>query len=333
MKRYGYACLLLALLPMSVLAGGTCVELTWGQKTLLDFMSLMGIAKIGATVLGIACFGYLLRGWIKALIELFAEIPIEVYEAIAYVLSAVLLIAGMFVSETNALWFGLSGCLLVPVALKISASLRKLEANELKFFGTLFLAWTPAALLYGSSVLGFLSIAALMGLVGFSVWIMPLCYVVGFKDESALGKATATAFSVLTLFVALRMLGLESWPIPVFQNGAFWLGSFVGFIGLLIASSRWYDDRDRAIPCALANALMLAAGLAAIVIGTMWDIGPLRGVGGTFLVLWFLEKPFEFKYQNAKAYAYVGLLVAFEIGLGIYWAENHMAMIAPYLLF
>lgn len=321
--------LLLFFLPAITLADVICPDLTLLQKA-AGFVTILGILKIFAILGGFACFGFLFSKWVKILISHFAKIPKEFYEGFAYLLSIALIIMGLFVSETNALWFGLPGCLMLALGLTITDSLHENIKSQSIFFGILFALYVPIAMLYGSVVLGFLAVVALMGMVGFSVWVFPLCYAVGFKDESALGKATGTAFAILSVFVAFRILNIHPPFISVFESGAFWLGSLVGYVGLLIASSRWYEAR---FPYVSMNILAIIAGFFAIIVGTLWDIAPLRGIGGTFFVLGAIEKPFEFPVRSLTTYAYIGLFVATMIGLGIFFAENNMALIEPYLLF
>lgn len=331
MKQTGWFLFsLLSFLPdLASAAGVGCPELTWGQKA-IGFISLMGILKVGAIGLGAACFCYLFWDIVKEFVKIFLKVPVWVYEVLAYALSGGLIIAGLFVSRINELWFALPGFLVCPLALCLTAMLHNIKPNSKRFFAALLAVWAPVAMLYDNTVLGFLAVSALMGLVGFSVWITPLCYAFGFEDEDALGKATATGFWILAVFIVLRMLGIHPDFISVFEPGAFWLGSFVGFLGLLIASAKWYSAK---FPYGLMNVLMILAGIAGLVTGTMWDIAPLMGISGTFFVLWAIEKPFEIPCQHLRSYAYIGLLVSIAVGFGVYFAQNHMDVIGPYLLF
>lgn len=322
----------LLLLPFSIIAApalAVCQELTVLQKA-AGYVTWLNILKIFAIIIGAGAFCFLFKNWVGKFIMLFVNIPKEMYEVLAYVGSSGLIFIGLFVSENNALWFGLTGCLLFAGALTLSAFLHDLKKSEVRFFSILFAVWSVVAILYGSSVIGFIAIGALMGLVGFSLWVTPLSYAFGFKDEDHLGNATSTAFAVLLLFVFLRMTHITLPFVHVFESGAYWLGSFVMFLGLLIASSKWYDNR---FPYVLMQVVTTIAGMLALYVGSVYDIAPLRGIGGTFFVLYLIEKPFEIPAESATGYAIISLLVALGVGSGVWWAQNHIDLVAPYLLF
>ena len=212
----------LLLLPFSLLAAPTlaaCPELTILQKA-AGYITWLNILRIFAIVIGTGSFCFLFKNWVGNLIMLFVNVPKELYEVLAYVGSVGLIIVGLFISENNALWFGLTGCLLFGGALVLTAYLHKTETNEVLFFSILFAVWSVVAVLYQSSVIGFIAVAALMGVVGFSLWVTPLCYAFGFKDEDKLGNATSTGFAILLLFVFLRMTHITLPFVHVFESGA-----------------------------------------------------------------------------------------------------------------
>ena len=84
------------------------------------------------------------------------------------------------------------------------------------------------------SEIGFLAIAALMGVLGFSVAVTPMCYAFGFKDKESVDSGTAAALMVLGIYVIAQIF-YPNMPqaMAVFTTGAFWLGSLVGYLGLL----------------------------------------------------------------------------------------------------
>lgn len=323
---------LFMLFPFAIMAEPlptTCPELTVLQKA-AGYITWLNILRIFSIGVGVFSFCFLFRTWVVRFIKLFANIPKEAYEVLAYIGSVALIITGLFVSHHNALWFGLTGSLLFAGALIFTAFLHDIEKNEVRFFSILFGVWSVVAVSYQSSVIGFIAIGALMGLVGFSLWVTPLCYAFGFKDKDALGNATSTGFAILLLFLFLRMTHVAIPFMDVFESGAYWLGSFVMFLGLLIASTKWYGNN---FPYVLMQVITIVAGMLALYIGSVFDIAPLRSIGGTFFALYLIEKPFEIPAESATGYAVIGLLVSIGIGTGVWWAQNHPDIVAPYLLF
>lgn len=307
----------------------SCPELTGLQKV-AGFVTWMNILRVFAIVGVVGCAGYLLFRWFGWLLELFARIPKEFYEAVGFITSFALIISNERVSETNKLWCLLGGSLLFGAMLLITSALHKLQSRPVRLFGLLFVVWGAVALFYQSSAVGFITAGAFMGLLGFSAAVIPCGYAIGFKDDDDVARATTSAFLLLALFVATRISGNFS-RLQVFEQGALWFGAFVGYLGLLIASSKWYGGKR--VHYVLMQIVTIVLGMAAIGVGSVFGIKPLLGVGGTFFVLYLIEKPFEIPKESATGFAVTGLLVSGALGLGVWWAQNHMDVVRPYLLF
>ncbi|MDB5194031.1 MAG: hypothetical protein JWN50_45 [Parcubacteria group bacterium] len=319
----------LALLPF--LAQASCPELTGLQK-FAGFVSWMNILRVFAIAGGVVCIGFLLFRWFGWLIEIFALIPVQVYETVGYAASIALVVWGHSVSETNRMWPVLGGSLLFGAMVAISAQIHlknRINPPIAQLYGLLFVAWGAIALYYNMPAIGFIAVGALMGALGFSGAVIPMGYAIGFKDNDSLCRATSAAFAILAAYVGLKVSN-TSLPIKVFESGAFWIGSFVGYLGLLIASSRWYGNQ-RSYP--IMQVVTIVLGMAAIGAGSVFGISQLLGVGGTFFVLYLIEKPFEIPNASATEYAVIGLFVCACLGGGVWWAQNHMDLIRPFLLF
>ena len=84
----------------------------------------------------------------------------------------------------------------------------------------------------------------------------------------------------------MKTTGVTNLGIKVFEEGALFLGSFVGYLGLLISSSsKWYG-RNNPGRYLFAQIVTFIAGGLAIFIGATFGIGELLKIGGTFFVLW-----------------------------------------------
>ncbi|MFA5831061.1 MAG: hypothetical protein WC878_04510 [Candidatus Paceibacterota bacterium] len=324
--------LLLYFLPFALLAGTTilgCPELT-GFQVFAGYFTLPNIFGLLSIIGVVSSVCYLFREYVDRLILLFANIPKEIYEIFAYVISAGLITVGAFLSKENALWFGLTGCLFFAGAIVFSGYIRHLKKNEVRFFSILFIVWSAVAVVYGSSVIGFIAIGALISLIRFSIWISPLCNILGFKDDSVLGKETFSAFVVLSLFVGFHIAERIVHFVPIFENGAFWLGGFGMFSGLLIASTKRHEQR---FPYKRMQVIAIISGLIGLYFGSAYDIAVLREMSGTFFTIYLIAKPFDFPIESRTARAIRILLVSLIIGVGSWWGLGHMDILGPYLLF
>ncbi|MES2006853.1 MAG: hypothetical protein V4436_01960 [Patescibacteria group bacterium] len=290
----------------------------------------MNVLQVGAIILAVACAGFLLFKWFGWLVAIFLSVPVQVYEVIGYAASIALVVLAYFLTGSNQLWPLLGGSLLFGAMLMITGYVHDLEANFERFFGILFILWAAIALVYQNEVIGFIAVGAFVGMLGFSFLVVPMGYVIGFEDNDALKRATTAGFITLALFVAIRVSGTYVPYIHVFEHGALWLGSFVGYLGLLIASSRWYENRAM---YPLMQVITIILGMGAIGVGSVFGIPQLLGIGGTFFALYLIEKPFEIPVESGTAYAAIGLFVACSVGGGVWWAQNHMDIIQPFLLF
>jgi hypothetical protein len=314
------------------------VAVNYPDLTLLQqaagYVTAMNILWFFAICVDVVSIAYLFWDVISAIVEIFAAIPIQVYEVVMYALSVGAMIGGYWLSDEVREYTVLTGALLFAASMIVTALLHDLRASHLRFYTILMLVWGAVAIFYGSSLIGFIAVMAMMGVLGFSVMVTPLCYSFGFRDEDSLGKATSASIFVLIAFAFMKSIGVENPVVGVFMSGALWMGSLVGFLGLLIASSRWYQQSERGrLPYAVMQLVTLAVFVSAIMVGSIWDMHQLRGVGATFLALYLIEKPFEIHMESARAYAIIGLLVSAGIYGSIVWAKTHMDVIQPYLLF
>ncbi|HSD12782.1 MAG TPA: hypothetical protein VLC10_04450 [Patescibacteria group bacterium] len=302
----------------------TALQRFAGLITFVNILWVIGIA------LGVICFAFLFGSYVVELVKLLVNVPLAFYEVVFYAGSLGLAIWGRSLSPGVAPYVGLTGCLLFGAAVMFTAKAHKsLNLGGALVSATMCLAWSIAALSYGSSLLGFIAVAALMSAFGFSVLVMPLAYCIGFKDEASIGRATAAAFSILTAYVIVRALGADPSILRVFEGGALFLGSFVGYLGLLITSSRWYDGKSRNY--VLFQFGTIAAGVAALFVGSYFGISELQKIGGTFFVLYLLEKIIEIPAKSARGYAAVGLVASLAIFGFCMYVKHDPETLRPYV--
>src|SRR5690606_30204777 len=88
-----------------------------------------------------------------------------------------------------------------------------------------------------------------------------------------------------------------SYTDAVFGSGMLFVGTFVYHCGLLIVSSKYYLREIDGHYWSL-QAVTVLSGIAALYIGSVYELGMLRGISGTFFCLYVLEKYFEIPWKN-----------------------------------
>ncbi len=268
---------------------------------------------------------------ISIFLELFVLIPKEFYELLAYGLSITLFFWGKRLDPSVGEYIGLLGLVAACACLAYSVGSRKLDPPEWLSGLALTILSGAGALYYHSNIMGFAAVIALMATVGFTVLVSPFVYAIGFKNEDAVPKGTAAAFILLIAACIIRITNTSIPNAEVFLPGMFWMGSFVGFIGLLIISTRWYLAETDNIYI-VHQLIMAAACLLAVFVGSVYGFGELQKIGGTFLFLWLFEKFAEIPAKQKEGFA----LLAISIGsalLGFWWFVNtHKEVMAKYLI-
>lgn len=304
------------------------MRLTRLQK-FAGFITFVNIAWLVAIIIGVLSLLYLLRDLITWLVKLFVDIPVVVYEVICYLGSIGLIAFASTLGSGTASYVALTGCLLLGGAVAFTATRRNWNSVEgIALF--LFLVWGVVAMYFESSLIGFFSVIALMTSLGFSGAVIPMGYVIGFKDDDSLGRATGASLIVLTGFVFLRVFGNSIPYLSVFESGALFMGSFVGFLGLLIASSRYYRDGEGYVAQQL---ITIVAGVLALFVGSTWSIPELQKIGGTFFALYAVEKFTDIPMEKARTYATVGLILSALIYGFCMMVKQNPDTWRPYLLF
>jgi len=336
----------------------TCPELTGLQKV-AGFVTWMNILQVLAICMGVFAVLVLLSPLALYLLSVFKVIPlalyllsvfkvipIEAYEVLGYLGSVGLISGAYFVSSSdNQLWMLLPGCLLfsgmmfsfpllMKLLFKLLSIIMKKERKIEHLVTTLLMMiqfglWSAVAIFYENSIIGFISVAALMSLLGFFSHSFLGGYVVGFKSKDALCNATTSALLIVSIFVVAKINQTRIPYLHVFEGGALHIGCFVGYLGLFIASNRWYPNANYAV----MQVVTIVAGMLALGVGSIFDISELRGYGGTFFALYLLEKPFEVEHSSIVEFALKTLFVAGMLGTSVWWAQNNMEIVEPYLLF
>lgn len=244
-------------------------------------------------------------------------------EFMGYVLCVLGLVSGL-IFPIIGIWFVVPACLLLFGLLTLTEKLHFKNIQQGQFyeegehqikpgkgwlsfslyqvqFAILTIVYGACALVYESQVLGFMTIIALEGLLGFTVIVGPLCIGLGFNSDKVMPRATAASFLILLVYLLTRISGGEVGIFHVFQTGAFFIGTFVYFLGLLILSSWYYHcwGSDKQVGTFwVMQVVTIVSGVAALYIGSLFGINTLLGVGGTFFVIYLLEKYSELPWSE-----------------------------------
>lgn len=247
--------------------------------------------------------------------------PVGFWEFAAYVFTIVGMMSGAFWPGLG-IWFVIPSCLLLIGALSLTKFLHFGNDQKdgqgitpgwyLNFTFTQFvsltctLAWGTAAIYYQSYLLGFMTVMMLQAFLGFSVIVMPGCVAMGFDDDDNIPRATVASFVILVVYAITELTGgfkpmlvdgHEVYtPLIYFRTGAMFMGAFVYFLGLLICSSYYYTKKQGNY--FLMQLITIASGVAAFFFGATFGLNMLLGIGGTFFVLYLLEKYTELPWKH-----------------------------------
>src|SRR5205807_6922097 len=128
----------------------------------------------------------------------------------------------------------------------------------------------------------------------------------------------------------LRLVGALLPALAIFEFGALFLGSLVGYAGLLVLSSRWfeggYDKKYWAF-----QGVAIIAGVGALFFGSVFHIDELQKIGGTFFVLYCIDKPLELPTRSITAFALLIAIVGIITICFCWFALTHQELLQQFL--
>ncbi|HEU5375407.1 MAG TPA: hypothetical protein VFV38_08215 [Ktedonobacteraceae bacterium] len=303
-----------------------------GALTFLNAMLVLAIIAVGGA------FIYLFKHYVRILFRILAHIPMLVYELTFYVLSLSSALTGWWLPAPMHQSLALLSCVLFAGALAFSVSYRRELAHAFIIAMILFLVWTPMAMLFASTFVGFLAVGALLTALGWNDFVLWAINELGARVRSRssqhIEQATLAGFVVLTLFVTIRLLSSFVPVLIVFTPGSLIFGSVFGFGGLLALSDRWYDrrystgverregetDDEHAARWEQARQrdknvrrkhywgfqiVSIVAGIGALFFGSALQISELQKIGGTFFVVYLLVKLAEIPTRSRLMFAWL----------------------------
>lgn len=303
-----------------------CTDLTTLQR-LAGYVTLLGLLKIiGGCIIAA---GFLLVFW-GFLLEVLYRSRV-ILEGLAYVVSFALIGSGYWLENPEYLtWTVFTGCLVFAGSVFATLWIHEIEGDDPKPLATLFMVvWGAVAVFYNMPEVGFLAAMALMTILGFSIIVEPLCYAFGFKEKESIPAATSAGIVLLTIFCFIHLFVPEApAAVTVFKTGVFWVSSFVAFVGMLIMSSRGYARGRNYIALQLIAVVIYTGALS---VGLTFNINPLAGMAGTFLVFYLAAKPLEIDKGSEIAWGFT-LMISGAILYGAWWyGVKHTDLVSTYL--
>jgi hypothetical protein len=174
----------------------------------------------------------------------------------------------------------------------------------------------PLAVLHDSRLIGFLTILAVYGALGFVCGAFGLGYYIGFNGKDALGRCIAASIILIVTFTIVRLCAVDLAFMRPFATGAMCLGNVMYFLGMLIASSRFnctYGGKYAA-----RQAVMIGSLIAALLVGNIYALSSMSNTATTFLVLWLMEKQMEVQWQS------FGIVVIFANFVFLYFVSHYL---------
>lgn len=145
--------------------------------------------------------------------------------------------------------------------------------------------------------------------------------VMGYEKPSMIPFTTSMAGVVTGIGLVLRVGSYDDVEnlvlkyVKLFVPGMLWFGSFVFYLSLLIVSSSPY--------CSLTtnnyfihNSVAMMMYIGAVFGGNYYNVAQIRGFGGTFFVLWMMEKCCEFLPFDFTTWAWSTFVVGI-LGFGL----------------
>jgi hypothetical protein len=292
------------------------------------------------------------------LLPVLQMIPLTIYELLAYAGSAVLCLSGYLWSPFHLgivfiepLWFVVPGALALAGCIYFT---RTLHFNDnsgdrsnrvymgpgfINFPTVLFFfctcAWSALAVFYSHlyptagipHVLAFSAVIALQAFLGFSVVTMPGCIALGWETDRQVPRSVFSSLLILGTYVAMKLTDVMTDDLRLFETGAIFMGAFVYYLGLLVMSNKWYcwsgkKDSGQAARYVALQVLTIVSGVAALYLGSVFHLGALLGIGGTFFAIYALEKYYEIPWKGV-GWAWSLLGVASFLYFIVAFANTH----------
>lgn len=300
------------------------LEAPGALSKLAGYITLVNIVWLTAAILMAIAIGWLVMLYVVPFVAELSDVAIQF---VAYSTTLTIVGASQSLPDIAVVPSAFVGCLLMIGCLALTENFHFSRASNAQtrmtlYCSLLFIAWSAAAVYYSSTLLGFIAVAAFVSALGFSIIVTPLCYFIGFKDDEAIVRGTLAGGTMVGIYTLIATTGIVvPTYLEIFRTGVMWIGTFVYFIGLLIMASKYYSKDFQYL---FMQALMIASGVLAIGVGSLYEIATLQRIGGTLFYLYVIEKYFEIPWGKGS-WAWVTLLFSGLLYAGAWFASANPA--------
>ncbi len=250
---------------------------------------------------------------LPAAAKFLTSIPVLFYEFLSLLVTLTVIYLAQFSSEASQAYIAFIGNVLFTVVCtllfyrnrRVIGEFYKKHTRYLPIrpstllMSIIVLVWALSTIFYPSQLLGFFTIALLLVWLGFGIILTSIVYSFRFRGRSNIIRGTLGAFVLLSTYVIVLIFELNIPYYDNFESGIKYLGSFVFYTGLLLSSSRWICRRYH-FNFWLLQALSIIAGLAALYLGSVYELYFLRSIGGIFFALFLIVKQFDFRWRRRR---------------------------------
>ena len=310
-------------------------ERSTGQRILgfFSFVNIIWVVSIFGGLLTVGPFLIYVFGTLisKVLIALYTDLLVPMHKLGVFELCAYAFIfllsaqscrypvqhasAAALVGLTGAM--GFAPCWAYSTALWAEHSKGKEEEFMALTGALLALSLAPLALVHGSSLIGFFTVAAVYVACGFVMGPFFGGFYVGFRSFDAVTRCMLVSACFVVTFAALSIINSVGPLVAPFALGARVLGNVGYFLALLLCSSEW-RSRRAGIGYGASNGLMLLSLVSATFVGSVFALPSYTNTAATFFVLWIMEKELEASWGGA------GIVVLFANFVALYFIAHHL---------
>lgn len=232
------------------------------------------------------------------LLLLFFQIPGMLYEVFFYSGSLVVFFyAQYYVAPHLTPWIAVLGCAGLTGSLVYTNILHELSIGLKWNAAIVALFWAIPALMFNSPAMGFVSMFPLGFFLAHTFVMVPFERLIGGEDvrrgeDSTLAKCIGVSFLFLGFYLFIEGFDIALPGFNVFATGLLYLGTSVFSVSQLILASRWMTGYGES-GFLLYQVMAVVAAIGFIYMGSVLDISVLQEAGGTFLMLYLLQKFIE----------------------------------------
>lgn len=270
--------------------------------------------------------------------SLFEKIPLAAWKGFGYAVIASLCASSLWMDGDSAKYVEFVGAALgagaLAVILSDVADLMGIKSKDgaAVYAAVAVLGGLLAAAQHNEMVAG-VAVAGAMALMGFTAFSFPGMVGMGFESRHALWRSVSGALSLLIPAAAFRAAFGSLGSVEVFWPAIGWLCSAVAGIGLLIASSRYFDSKGGIPAYAASNLAMVAFVAFCMWCGGVHGMVEMQRVAGTLAVVWLFEKPWDIPKRGALAYSALGAATCWGLFMVVREVGAHPERWSHFVLF